>query len=107
MDGMLEGVSESSTLLLTSNSCNGMTPDEARRQARIKLGGSERTREECREAHRLTWVDSLIRDFRYAIRSWRRTPLLFITGTLSSNSTGSFRLPPPPPGGRTLTLWLG
>jgi putative ABC transport system permease protein len=51
----------------------GMSPEEARRRARLRLGGVEQTKEAVRDA-RATWVDSVWQDVRYAARSFRRNP---------------------------------
>lgn len=54
---------------------SGMTPDEARRHARIALGGIEQTRELHREARGLPWLESLWRDTSYALRALRKDPM--------------------------------
>jgi predicted permease len=51
----------------------GMTPDEARRKARLRLGGIEQTKEAVRDA-RGTFLDSVWQDVRFALRTFRRTP---------------------------------
>jgi macrolide transport system ATP-binding/permease protein len=38
----------------------GLTPEEARRQALIRLGGVEQTRQAHRERRTLPWLDSLL-----------------------------------------------
>jgi predicted permease len=52
----------------------GMRPDEARRAAILALGGLAATRERVRDRRRLPFVDALVRDVRYGVRSLRRTP---------------------------------
>ncbi len=52
----------------------GMAPAEARRQARIALGGVEQTRELHRNARGLPWLENLARDARFAVRMLRRSP---------------------------------
>jgi len=52
----------------------GMTPEEARRQARIALGCVEQTRGIAREARGLPWLEDSARDVRFATRSLRRSP---------------------------------
>ena len=47
----------------------GLTRGEARRQALIRLGGAEQARQAHRERGTLPWVESVLRDFRYAARS--------------------------------------
>ena len=57
----------------------GMSPEEARRQALIRLGGSEQTRQSYRERRTLPWLENLLRDTRYALRGFRRSPVFTIT----------------------------
>jgi hypothetical protein len=53
----------------------GHFPDEARRQARLALGGPEQVKEHCREARGTRWLEDLLQDFRYAVRTLRnQTP---------------------------------
>src|SRR5438270_198008 len=52
----------------------GLTPQEARRQARLQFGGFESAKEECRDARGVNFVETLSRDLRYAFRGFRRTP---------------------------------
>ncbi|HUK30018.1 MAG TPA: ADOP family duplicated permease [Candidatus Acidoferrum sp.] len=58
---------------------NGMTRADAGRQARLEFGGVARTEEECREARGIDLIADSIRDVRYALRSYRRTPLFAAT----------------------------
>src|SRR5690348_4986651 len=51
----------------------GMSPEDARRQALIKLGGLDQTKESVRNRRGLPWLDSLALDARFAIRSLRRS----------------------------------
>jgi putative ABC transport system permease protein len=50
----------------------GLSPEEARRRAKLEFGGLERVKEEVRDAHWETHLDNLVRDFRYAIRNLRK-----------------------------------
>ena len=47
----------------------GLSPEEARRQALIKLGGVEQARQAYRERSGLPWLESLLRDLRYSLRT--------------------------------------
>jgi len=47
----------------------GLSPEEARRQALICLGGAEQTRQAYRERRGLPLLESLFRDFGYALRT--------------------------------------
>jgi hypothetical protein len=63
----------------------GLTPDEARRQALLALGGLDKQKEEMRDARRVHWLTDFLDDVRYAFRSLRRTPGLstFVVITLA------------------------
>ncbi len=52
----------------------GRDPQEARRQARLALGGPEQVKENCRDARGTRWLEDLLQDFRYAIRGLRKQP---------------------------------
>jgi hypothetical protein len=52
----------------------GIAPEEARRQARLALGGPERVKEKCRDARGTRWLEDLLQDARYALRTFRRKP---------------------------------
>jgi len=52
----------------------GMTPEEARRQAHIRLGGVEQVQQVARDRRGLPWLEVFGRDLRYAARTLLRTP---------------------------------
>ena len=52
----------------------GHAPDEARRQARLALGGPEQVKEKCRDARGMRWLEDLLQDSRYALRTFRQKP---------------------------------
>jgi MacB-like periplasmic core domain len=52
----------------------GLTREEAVRQARVEFGGYERYKEECREALGSRLLGELIADVRYGLRQLRRSP---------------------------------
>ncbi len=52
----------------------GHDPVEARRQARLALGGPEQVKEQCRDARGTRWLEDLLQDFRYALRTLRQKP---------------------------------
>jgi predicted permease len=52
----------------------GMTQEEAHRRARLDLGGIEQTKEECRDARHVNWIENLIQDIRYGLRILRKNP---------------------------------
>jgi len=52
----------------------GMNPEQARRQALLKLGGTEATKEAYRDQRSLPLLESLAQDLRYATRTLRKNP---------------------------------
>jgi predicted permease len=48
---------------------SGLAPAEARRRALIHLGGAEQTRQAHRDRRTLPWLESLLRDLAYALRT--------------------------------------
>jgi putative ABC transport system permease protein len=57
---------------IRENISSGLDPEVARREAAIEFGGLDQIKEECRDIQRFRWLDLLIRDGGYAIRSLRR-----------------------------------
>ncbi|MCW5977990.1 MAG: ABC transporter permease [Bryobacteraceae bacterium] len=60
--------------LIEENVSSGMPPDEARRAAHRKIGGVAQYTEECREMRRVRFVEDLVQDVRYTIRSLAKSP---------------------------------
>ena len=52
----------------------GMNAKEARRQAAIKLGGIEQTRQAYRERETLPWIEALGQDLRFGLRMLQKSP---------------------------------
>jgi putative ABC transport system permease protein len=57
----------------------GLDPAEARREALLRMGGVDATKENLRERHGHPWLEITIRDAIYAFRTMRRTPGLTAT----------------------------
>ena len=53
---------------------SGMSPEDARRQARVQFGSPAALQEDCREARGIRVVDELRQDLRYAGRQFRKSP---------------------------------
>jgi putative ABC transport system permease protein len=60
------------SLLTEENFRRGLSPEEARRAARVRLGGVTQLRETHRELHSLPWIETFAQDIRYALRTLRR-----------------------------------
>jgi predicted permease len=52
----------------------GVNPQEARRRANLAFGGVEPVKEDCREARRANFLETLLQDVRYGIRMLRNNP---------------------------------
>ena len=61
----------------------GMNPEHARLAARRSLRDIEQRKEECRDAWRVGWLQDLVADLRYAVRSWRHVPVFAATAVLT------------------------
>ena len=71
------------TLLEDDFQRRGMTRDDARRAARLALGGVEQTKELHRDARSFVRLDDARRDLQYAVRLLRRNPLFALTAAAS------------------------
>ena len=52
----------------------GHSPKQARREARLAIGGPEQVKEKCRDARGTRWAEELLQDSRYALRTFRQKP---------------------------------
>ncbi len=61
----------------------GMSSDEARRAAERRFGNVLIAREQTQDADSLRWLDDLLREARFAVRSLRRTPWFTLAAVVS------------------------
>src|SRR5216117_4615531 len=52
----------------------GMRQEEAHRRARLDLEGIEQTKEKCRDARRVNWIQDFVQDLHYGLRMLRKSP---------------------------------
>jgi hypothetical protein len=62
---------------------SGMTPEEARRQAVVKLGGIESTKEAYRDQRGLPLLETIWQDFRYGARQFWKNPGFTVVAALT------------------------
>ncbi len=103
---------------IQQNRGQGMTEEEARRQASLQVGGVEQTKERVREVRTGQFVEILLQDVRYSFRSLRREPGFLAVAILTLSvgigaNTAIFSLAqavllqplPYPDSGRLAMLW--
>src|SRR5213075_2317718 len=61
----------------------GMTQEEAHRRVRLDLGGIEQTKEKCRDARRVNWIQDFVQDLRHTLRQLRMAPAFTTTTVLT------------------------
>lgn len=61
----------------------GLTAEEARRQAWLRLGGVEQVRQNYRERATLPWLENVLQDVRYGLRGFRRNPVFAATAIVT------------------------
>src|SRR6202021_2469251 len=62
---------------------SGLTPDEARRKARREFGGVELSKENCRDALRVNYIQDLLQDLGFGLRMFRNSPTFALVAILT------------------------
>ena len=73
-------------LHIEGNIRRGMSAEEARRDALIKLSGITQIQEACRERRSLPFLETLLSDIRFAARLLRKNPGFTATAIVSQTS---------------------
>ena len=84
-------------LHIDDNLKKGMSPDQARKDALLKLGGLEQTKESMRDVHLLPWLDTLRADAVFGFRQLAKNKVTSFAAILSlalaiGACTSAFRL---------------
>src|SRR6476620_1181159 len=70
-------------LLQDTYEARGLSPDAARRAARVALGNVEHVKEEHRDARSFRWIEDVCQDAAHGLRLLRRSPVFTATAALS------------------------
>jgi predicted permease len=74
VDGLDDDIRDHLEREIEENVARGMSPEEARRQALVKFGNVPLAKEDARAVWVWVWLEQLVRDARYALRSLGRSP---------------------------------
>lgn len=61
----------------------GLAPEEARRKAMREFGGVEQSKENCRDARRVNYIEDFLQDVRHGVRVLRKNPGFTLVAVLT------------------------
>ncbi|HYL65398.1 MAG TPA: ABC transporter permease [Candidatus Methylomirabilis sp.] len=61
----------------------GLSLEDARRAARREFGGLEQSKENCRDARRVNFLEDLLQDLRFGLRMFRNSPVFALAAILT------------------------
>ena len=80
---------------IADNLRSGMSPAQARREALLKSGGLETSKESCRDRRSLPPIETFVRDLTYALRQVRRSPGFSAVAVIALRRWGVWPSTPP------------
>jgi len=83
LDGLDDDIRDHLERETQDNLDRGMPPEEARRRALLKFGNVTLTKEDTCAVWRWQWLEQLLQDSRYAIRTLRRRPTYALLSVLT------------------------
>ena len=86
LDGLEHELHDHIEAEIQDNLARGMSPDQARYAARLKLGNILLIREEAYSVWRRVWLEQLVQDIRFGLRTLRRNPGFTATVVLTLGS---------------------